>query len=201
MQFPDQIINAVHNYFEQCPMDIERQQRGTEYELIQHLQDTGTEPFNLLTLLQTHELFQAHFLVRHALYRLQEHYLRGRAFTLSLDLTRVTRGPWHEEDDTSAMPGTHDGVRDYYLDLNNLHSTTHDDVNSLLNTFWQRYLAQDGKTQALLVLGLDATADFPIAKKRYRQLVQQYHPDKGGDTGYFQTLQAAITTLERCFGR
>lgn len=200
MQFTDHILDAVHHYFEQCPMDIDQHQRGTEYELIQHLQDRGVEPFNLLTLLQTHELFQAHFLVRRALYQLQQHYHDGQLFHLTLELTRLARQPWQQVS-TATLPGQLDAVRDYYLDLNNLHTTTPDDVKSLLNNFWQRYLAQDNKAEALRVLGLDATTDFPTAKQRYRQLVQQHHPDKGGDTAHFQTLQDAMATLERCLGR
>lgn len=200
MQFTDHILDAVHQYFERCPKDNEHQQRGTEYELLQQLQDQGVEPFNLLHLTQTHALFQAHFLVRRALYQLQQHYHDGQHFNLLLELTRLTRQPWQNAS-TATLPGQLDAVRDYYLDLNNLHSTTPDDVDSLLNSFWQRYLAQDHKSTALRVLGLDATADFPSAKQRYRQLVQQHHPDKGGDTAHFQTLQDAMATLERCFRR
>lgn len=200
MQFPDQIIDAVHQYFEHCPIDIERQQRGNEYGLLEYLREAAVEPFNLLDTHRTHELFQAHFLVRHALYRLQQQYHTGQHFHLSLELTRLTRQPWHEPD-TASLPDQSDPVRDYYLDLSNLQHTTEDDVNALLNAFWQRYLAQDHKTEALHVLGLDATADFPQARQRYRQLVQQHHPDKGGNTAHFQTLQDAMATLERCFGR
>lgn len=199
MQFTDHILDAVHQYFERCPKDSEQQQRGTEYELLQHLQDLGVEPFPLLHLPQTHALFQAHFLVRRALYQLQQHYLDQQQFHLKLELTRLTRLPWQACETT--LPAQADAVRDYYLDLNNLHATTPDDVDALLNTFWQRYLAQEHRSAALHVLGLDATADYAGIKQRYRQLVQQHHPDKGGDTVHFQTLQDAMTTLERCFGR
>ena len=198
MQFTDQIIDALHQYFEQCSPDPEHPQQITEYTLIQHLQDADIAPFSLLKMHQTHELFQAHFMVRHALYRLQQDYHDKHMFHLVIELTKLTRLPWQESNATgiSDQPDT---LRQYYLNLNNLLVTTPDDVNTLLRDFWQRYITQDNKVEALRVLGLSVNTDFPTARRRYRQLAQQYHPDKGGNTARFQALQDAMATLERCF--
>lgn len=198
MQFTDQIIDAIHQHFEQCPLDTEHSQQVTEYALIQHLQDSGVEPFSLLGMHKTHELFQAHFMVRHALYRLQQNYHDNRRFHLVIELTKLTRLPWQESSATG-ISDKPDILRQYYLDLNNLLITTPDDVNTLLSSFWQRFLAQDHKVEALRVLGLSVNADFPSIRRRYRQLAQQYHPDKGGNTARFQALQDAMATLEHCF--
>jgi DnaJ-class molecular chaperone len=45
------------------------------------------------------------------------------------------------------------------------------------------------------VLGVSQTATADEIKRAYRRLASQHHPDKGGDTGKFQEIEAAYRTL------
>jgi curved DNA-binding protein len=45
------------------------------------------------------------------------------------------------------------------------------------------------------VLGVPKTATADEIKRAYRRLASQHHPDKGGDTGRFQEIEAAYRTL------
>ena len=44
-------------------------------------------------------------------------------------------------------------------------------------------------------LGVGETADADEIKRAYRKLASQHHPDKGGDTAKFQSIQTAYDTL------
>ena len=44
-------------------------------------------------------------------------------------------------------------------------------------------------------LGVARTATADEIKRAFRRLASQHHPDKGGDTQKFQTIQAAYDTL------
>ena len=44
-------------------------------------------------------------------------------------------------------------------------------------------------------LGVSKTATPDEIKRAFRKLASQHHPDKGGDTAKFQSIQAAYDTL------
>jgi DnaJ-class molecular chaperone len=50
-------------------------------------------------------------------------------------------------------------------------------------------------TDYYTTLGVPRTASADEIKRAYRKLASQHHPDKGGDTGKFQEIQAAYETL------
>jgi len=94
---------------------------------------------------------------------------------------------------------THDPLRDYYLDLDNLNQTDADQVEQMLDGFWCRYLAAADHGEALACLGLTAPVSFDEVKSTYRRLVMEHHPDRGGDTAQLQQINEAMAVLERYY--
>lgn len=106
-----------------------------------------------------------------------------------------------------------DRLASYYLDLENLHATGVQDVERLLDSFWQALgnsgarsnapesrVGRDSERQrreALRVLKLAAMPDEPAQLKRqFRMLLHQYHPDKGGSNTEFRRLQWAYQVVQ-----
>ena len=106
-----------------------------------------------------------------------------------------------------------DRLASYYLDLENLHATGAQDVERLLDSFWQALgnsgarsnapesrVGRDSERQrreALGVLKLAAMPDEPAQLKRqFRMLLHQYHPDKGGSNTEFRRLRWAYKVVQ-----
>jgi DnaJ-domain-containing protein 1 len=98
----------------------------------------------------------------------------------------------------------HDPLRDYYLDLSHLEQIRAQDVTRLLQSFWTRLHSADDKQAALELFELSENStplDLSAIKHRYRQLVSQHHPDRGGSTERLQSINKAMEVLERYYGR
>ncbi|QGP54189.1 DNA-J related protein [Piscirickettsia salmonis] len=171
-----------------------------EYDLLkqlelEHSESTGNSGFDELR--STYDLFQRHFLLFHSLYRLKDALLRHQCYCLDIHCLNIRLGPYYNPHTT--LPALYDPLRDYYLNLNHLHYTSKDDVNDLIQQFWQRYKNQanynDNKHSALKQLGLDLTANKLTIKKRFNQLRSQHHPDHGGNPEHFQQIEQAGKTL------
>lgn len=167
-----------------------------EFELLKSLQAEFRDIFPEKLFHQSHAMFQAHFLLFHALYRLDDELRRSSGDYLEIDvlcirLNRLTA-------DNGSVPVKCDPMRDYYSDLDNLKQISADDVEQLLGAFWVRYYANEQRTEALTVLGLCDPVEMDIITKRYRELAMEHHPDRGGKHGQFQKLQEAISVLRRC---
>ena len=96
----------------------------------------------------------------------------------------------------------HDALAGYYLDMDNLRTTTEQDVARLLASFWSRMQGGDEKRAALELFELDKTStplDLVCIKRRYRQLVSLHHPDRGGNTGRLQSINKAMEILNRYY--
>ncbi len=167
-----------------------------EHALITHCQHAGIEPFNQLSLKHSRELFCAHFLIKHALYTLQNRYYAEQRYHLHISATAIERRPFQAGMEALVEE---DRVKHYYLNLDHYFETSEEEVNAMLNNFWRRFLAQDERSEALATLGLDGSADYAAIKKRYRELAQSQHPDKGGDAQSFQKITAAKNVLDRCY--
>ncbi len=187
----DRIVETIDRYLDHSPS-------CNEHDLIKHLKEQAIDPFPDLDLNHSKTLFCAHFLTKHALYTLQSRYLKAERYLLDITSVRVQRLPFSSGSEALAR---HDTVRDYYLDFRHYFETSEEDVNRMLNDFWQRFLALDDRVEALAALGLPASSNSERIRKAYRRLAQELHPDKGGNPEEFDRITQAKATLDRIYGR
>lgn len=139
-------------------------------------------------------LFQSHFLLFHALYRLRDRLYDEQRATLRISVLAI------ELDDYRAAQAAlceADPLRDYYLDLNNLAATGEGEVAALLAGFWRRM--QQGQPErvaaALEVMGLERVENLAQLRQHYKRLVMRHHPDRGGEAARMQALNDAYAVL------
>jgi DnaJ-domain-containing protein 1 len=168
----------------------------SEYHLIRLLQKEMEEEFAADLFRNELDMYRAHFLLFHALYRLSDHLLEHQQGQLEIHVLKIIILPsiTHK---TRALSHP-DPLREHYLNLDNLSDTTLEDVKTLLGKFWTNYYADQKKPQALKVMGLKSAASRVEIERRYRTLAMQHHPDRGGDEQEFLKLQQAIKTLRQC---
>ena len=173
---------------------LQRHPQGlSEHELLQTLREADEDALGAARLDDSLNLFQTHFILFHALYRLRERLLAGDGEGLWIHVLRIQLLP--PGDASGQHLGHPDPLRDYYLDWTNLEQTSAADVDSMLGRFWRRYLRQDRRAEALRVLELDAGADETAIRNQYRRLAMRHHPDRGGDTGTLQAINEAAALL------
>ncbi len=88
-------------------------------------------------------------------------------------------------------------LRDYYLDWQHFEATSEQDVVSLLNGFWQRYMAVDLKMDAYQILQVTPEDGWSAVRQSYRRLAAKYHPDRGGDVTQFLVVREAYEVLSQ----
>jgi hypothetical protein len=169
----------------------------TEYELIKQLRADGVKPFAGSRLREPLSLFQTHFLLFHCLYRLrdrlavQDEWVRIHCLDIGLEtLATVPVG--------NRCPVASDPLRAYYLDLGRMETMDAGAVVALLGEFrtrMRRHGDARSREWALAELGLADPVRAGVIDRRYRQLVQRHHPDRGGDTATLQRLNAARRIL------
>jgi len=169
----------------------------TEYELIRQLRADGVEPFAGSRLREPLSLFQTHFLLFHCLYRLRDRLAEQdewlRIHCLDIGLEPLATAPVGNR-----CPAASDPLRAYYLDLRRLETMDAAAVEALLAEFrtrMRRNAEAGGREQALAELGLADPVNAAVIDRRYRQLAQRHHPDRGGDTATLQRLNAARRVL------
>ena len=171
----------------------------SEFQLIQQLKARHSTHVPNLPLTDKLVLFRTHFLVFNALYRLRDRLWEENAAHLEI-------GPLHIRlssyiGGVQAL-GEQDALRAYYLDEKHLKETTEHDVEKLLESFWTRMQGNEEKAAALALFELeDGPVDYALIKLRYRQLVSQHHPDRGGSTTRLQSINKAMEILERYYSR
>ncbi|MDT8383484.1 MAG: DNA-J related domain-containing protein [Gammaproteobacteria bacterium] len=167
----------------------------SEYELIMALEAEHGADFSRDQLRDPLSLFQTHFLLFHALYRLRDQLWESRIARLDIHTLGIRLLPFKTAG--AAQLAEHDPLRDYYLDLNHLNITQAGDVEKLLTQFWARFVGDDDRRQALATLELEDPVDWPAIKTQHRRLAMQHHPDRGGDEARLQAINVAMDILAR----
>jgi hypothetical protein len=191
---PKEIIPLVEQILQ------DHQEGISEYEFL--LQLAKHEPFFAgdKTSADNLALFQRHFLLFHCLYQLEKTYRandRGKLIISALEIRLSGKAKHGKKNTQTGMNEltTPDTVRDYYLDISNLSDTDVDEVDELLGKFWLALARHEARDDALRLLGLQDPVDDVAIRKKYRELVMQHHPDRGGKVETIQQLNDAISKL------
>ncbi len=167
----------------------------SEYALLVALQENEAMQFNDID--PNLVLFRKHFLLMNALYQIQEIFIKEGRY-LSISPLEIRLQPLQQTNFSSLPAQSAEAkMRDYYLDWDNFNVTVESDIDKLLTGFWARFLAVDKRVQALQILELPADAELSAVKQRYRRLVREFHPDKGGDANRFREIREAYEILLR----
>ena len=148
------------------------------------------------------KLFRTHFLLFNSLYRLRGELVAKGRETLEIGPLNIRLRPFDGGPSTEALTDSADmKLEEYYLDMENYEKTGLEEVRGMLDDFWRRYIAQGGRREALLELGLADDVGWTHIQKRYRELAALHHPDRGGSEEEFRKLTAAKDLLAQCFGK
>ncbi|WP_447752003.1 DNA-J related domain-containing protein [Pseudomonas nicosulfuronedens] len=171
----------------------------SEFQLIQQLKTRHSTHVPNLPLTDKLVLFRTHFMVFNALYRLRDQLWEDNIAHLEIGPLQIRLSAYIRG--VQAL-GEQDALRAYYLDEKHLKETTERDVEKLLESFWTRMQGNEEKAAALALFELeDGPVDYALIKLRYRQLVSQHHPDRGGNTTRLQSINKAMEILERYYSR
>lgn len=183
---PDYLLHRL----QQHPQGI------SEYQLLGLLREQHWPLFAQANLQEPLSLFRSHFVLFNALYRLDEQ-LAERGLQVQISPLSIRLLP--REPNKPALT-TADPLRDYYLDWQQLADTDREHVQALLNGSLARLSSLDERTQALASLGFMSDQPEPDANQiraRFRRLVSQHHPDRGGSTQRLQEINQAMATLKQ----
>lgn len=173
----------------------------SEYELLKHIEADGAHFANTEgdRSKQSNDsqlaLFQKHFMIMNALYRLQDSLWRDESVWLTVSPLRIAIETKTDAREQQVVAHSDDALRNYYLDWQQFLATDSAAVNELLASFWTRYAAHDQRADALATLQLDAAADWDAIRQQYRRLAAASHPDRGGDAAQFLAVRAAYEIL------
>lgn len=139
-------------------------------------------------------LFQTHFILFHGIYVLRDKLWDDQTNHLEITALIIKLHPYREG---QAELAKYDLLRQFYLNLDNLEHTKEQDVDQLLNSFWECYINPRERRQALTELGLTDPVEHDTIKLTYRKLVMEHHPDRGGDKERLQAINTAMATLKK----
>lgn len=193
--YKQQLLDALAKILPQHPLGI------GEYDLLKILQQQPYQLFSVEGLADPLRLFQTHFMLFNALYQLKDQWQQRQTASLDILVTHIRFLPYQKG---QAGLDKEDKLRAYYLDWQNFNNTSKQDVECLIESFWQSMSDDIQKTQqtpeavsrAYQCLLLPEPSNFIQVKRQYRKLQHQYHPDKGGDTLKAQQLEQAFSVLK-----
>lgn len=187
LNLPHHLLDALTELLDHHPEGL------SEFDLMQQLDRNYPEVYPKPDLRDPILLFQHHFVLMHALYRLQDDWWETGRGVLDISALHIVRRPLVERG--TQQLSVDRSLKEYYLDWGNLGKESAESVQSLLDGFWKRLLGEVHAPDALATLGLDKTASAPEIKARYRQLAGEHHPDKGGDPEQFHQIREAYEVL------
>ena len=177
----------------------------SEYELICILKSPPYLVFDKDVLNNSLMMFQTHFVLFHCLYQLRERWRVQKIGELDIGLTCISLRPILE---STMKLQTEDPLADYYLDWSNLGSTDRNEVEALLNSFWQKMgnnnslntnISTPELKQACMVMNIESLQSTTLLelKQQYRKLQRKNHPDKGGRIEVSQSILQAYSQLRK----
>jgi hypothetical protein len=181
----------------------------SEFELINSLKHPPYSLFNENALSDSLMLFQTHFVLFHCLYQLRNEWREQGLGELDVGPTQIILDSSVTKTTKLAKEqlATPDPLADYYLNWENLAKTEERDVESMLDSFWQKMAGADATVsfseheleEARNVLEINSTEELSLTllKQQYRKLQHRYHPDKGGNIEQAQAVLHAYTRLRK----
>lgn len=178
----------------------------TEFELIQLLQKPPYQYFEQGSLQTNAGLFKTHFVLHHCLYRIQTNQLKTQSSylhitPLSIQLIQLS--------DSLVVDVERDRkLAEYYSDLQHINVTSEEDVQNMLDSFWDRFVEFQYKNDALNetdihcafeAMGLRVNVTWNEVRKQFLKLITKTHPDKGGEEERSKTLIAHYQILKQYF--
>lgn len=168
----------------------------SEYALLKQLEFDGLHLEREKDVTPELLLFRKHFLIMNALYRLQP-VLVEEGFDLTISALHIQLHPidYTRQSRQTSLVRDDQPLRDYYLDWDEFEKSSSAYVRRLLSSFWQRYLNDDRRQEALRTLNLELDACDTQIRTAYRRLAAQHHPDRGGDAAQFRRVREAYELL------
>jgi hypothetical protein len=176
----------------------------SEYELICTLKSPPYSIFDENALCDSLMMFQTHFVLFHCLYQLRNRWREQKIGELVIGLTTITLNPILE---SSTNIETEDSLANYYLDWSNLGCSNKNDIETLLDSFWQKMAGAELNANMSLselkriciVMEIESLEDITLLelKQQYRKLQHKNHPDKGGSIKVSQSVLQAYTQLHK----
>ncbi len=176
----------------------------SEYELICTLKSPPYSIFDENALSDSLMMFQTHFVLFHCLYQLRNRWREQKIGELVIGLTTITLNPILE---SSINIETEDSLANYYLDWSNLGCSNKNDIEALLDSFWQKMAGAELNAnmslselkRVCIVMEIESLEDITLLelKQQYRKLQHKNHPDKGGSIKVSQSVLQAYSQLRK----
>jgi hypothetical protein len=176
----------------------------SEYELICTLKSPPYSIFDENALSDSLMMFQTHFVLFHCLYQLRNRWREQKIGELVIGLTTITLNPILE---SFTNLETEDSLANYYLDWSNLGCSNKNDIEALLDSFWQKMAGAELNAnmplselkRVCIVMEIESLEDITLLelKQQYRKLQHKNHPDKGGSIKVSQSVLQAYSQLRK----
>ena len=170
----------------------------SELALIKTLQSERWQVIGSVDFSRTEQLYPVHFLLFHALYRLNDElFPAGEHIQLSPLQIRLCPG---SSSGNTSLPGAKDSLREFYMDLEQYY-LSNTEIADMMDRFWTGTIVQKPNSASVAsaaeVLGFESVPPtFGTAKRRFRKLMMKVHPDRGGSTVQVQHLNDAFAVLK-----